>query len=139
MRCLGLCLIPFLFSCSVFENEQDLEIHPPSLIGEWILTESATITQFEAPTIADTSNLERFITYQFYPDQTCYVKLNVQNDFWYENCRWEMYKDGNEHYLWNYFETSNQIWQGYLYVRLYKVIKLTDNRITLIKLESNFD
>jgi hypothetical protein len=96
MRFLGLCLIPFLFSCSVFENEQDFEIHPPSIIGEWYLIHDEDGNpNFFHPSKIDTAEFERIITIDFFESNDCSINdlKPKYNRHW--RCIWSIYAEEN--------------------------------------------
>ncbi|MBO6793452.1 MAG: hypothetical protein JJ895_06045 [Balneolaceae bacterium] len=134
-----LIFIPLLLSCSLFDNEQDFEIYPPNIIGEWIRTDFTGITEFINLSQADTSSIELYMKYTFGDNNTCELESSNSNSFYFYGCKWYINKDDEDYYFFLQFDVDWGIWPGPVYWDLYKIRELSDQKMTLILIDSNND
>ncbi len=136
---LALLLFPLLLSCSIFENEQDFEIYPPNIIGEWIRTDFAGDTEYIKPSSIDTSLFKNYILYNFNDNYSCEMNSGLQpsNNSFYSDCGWSMYGEDPNIYLTTQFSFASQTFVRAIYWDFYKVTELSEDRISLRLLDSN--
>ncbi len=134
-----LIFIPLLLSCSLFDNEQDFEINPEYIIGEWIRTDYTGNTEFINLSQADTSSIELYIKYTFVDNNTCELESSKPQYYYIYDCKWYINKDEEDYYFFIQFEVDWGIWPGPYYWDLYKIRMLSDQKMTLILIDSNND
>ncbi len=136
-----LLLFPLILSCSIFENEQDFEIYPPNILGEWIRTDFNGDAEFQKISSIDTSSFKNYIIYEFKNDYSCEMNSGLQTTNYsiFTDCGWSMFGEEPDIYLTIQFSIFDPIWPSTIFWDFYKITELSEDRISLRQLDSNHD
>ncbi len=130
MKYFILYVLPLIISCSLFDNEQALEINPNHLIGEWRTESFYNDLELIEPAEFDTSKVESAFKFVINKDNTCeIIRIKLPNNL-YTKCGWELY--GSESELYFRFYYSEIVTQWYFdYSFIYRVREISEQNIDL--------
>lgn len=125
-----LLLFPLILSCSIFENEQDFEIDPNYLIGEWRIQSFYNDLQLIEPAEFDTSQVGSAFGLEFLPNNTCKITAIKPAHLRLGACEWVIYGYDPEVYLRIQYSELVEQWP-FDYSFIYRVREISNQDIKL--------
>ena len=122
-----------LVSCSLFENEQDFEIYPPNIIGEWYQTDFEGNIKFHKEVEFDSTINPVIQRRTFSDDYTCEVTNATPPYSTSFSCEWRIYGNKPEVYLKLDYEHIYDPWPFYM-GELFRIKELSDQKFILQKI-----
>lgn len=119
-----------LISCSLFDNEQALEINPNHLIGEWRVQSFYDDLKLISPTEFDTSQVGSAFGLDFFTNNTCKITPIKPPGLRLGACEWVIYGYEPEVYLRLQYTQMVTQWPLY-YSFIYRVREISSQNMVL--------
>ncbi|MBO6793454.1 MAG: hypothetical protein JJ895_06055 [Balneolaceae bacterium] len=130
MKYFILFVLPLIISCSLFDNEQALEINPNHLIGEWRTKSFYDDLELIEPAEFDTSQAGSVFGIEFINNNTCRITPIKPPHLRIGACEWVIYGYDPEVYLRIQYTQMIDQWP-IDYSFLYRVKEISNQNITL--------
>ncbi|MCR9132129.1 MAG: hypothetical protein NXI08_06135 [bacterium] len=137
MKYLIFVLPLFYFSCSLFDNEQEYEIDPLQLYGEWYQDEfKGSINLVKTGEFDSTNAPVRLINFK--SDNSCTLEYIYPPNNRFGDCEWRIYADASDIYL--KIDYDEIVIQWHIFVgELYRIKELNEHTFRVVQIGTKRD